>query len=68
MAEMVREKIKVGILKHYNDLYKNPWFFIRKDNGKYRFINAAIYINKVIIKDANLLFITDDFTEEFTGI
>jgi hypothetical protein len=68
VAEIVRERIKAGILEHYNGPYRNPWFLIKKNNGKYRLINAAMHINKVTIKDANLPPAADDFTEEFAGM
>jgi hypothetical protein len=38
---------------------------VKKKSGKYRLINSAININRVIIKDINLPSISDKFTEEF---
>jgi hypothetical protein len=40
---------------------------MKKKSGKYRLINSATNINRVIIKNVNLSFIPDKFTEEFAG-
>lgn len=39
-----------------------------KKLGKYRLVNTAIYINKVTIRDTNILLNTDEFVEEFSRI
>jgi hypothetical protein len=41
---------------------------MKKNNGGYRLINAAININRVTVKDANLPPAIDEFAEEFAGI
>ncbi len=39
---------------------------MKKEKGKYRLINTAIKINRVIVKDTNLSLSIDEFSEEFT--
>ena len=41
---------------------------MKKKSGKYRIINTAIFINKIIIKDINILLNIEDFAEEFGGL
>ena len=55
-----------NILKPCHRPYKNPWFLIRKKSGKYKLINSATNINKVIIKDVNLPPLLNEFIKEFT--
>ena len=40
---------------------------MQKRNKKYRLINSVTNINRVTIKDANLLSIIDEFSKEFAG-
>src|ERR1700730_1159974 len=40
------ERLKNSVLEYCNRLYRNPWFLVKKKNGKYRLVNAAIEINK----------------------
>jgi len=47
--------------------YRNPWFLVKKKDGKHHLINAAIYINKVTKRDANLPLNIDEFSKSFTG-
>jgi len=63
--EILDKRITVGILKPYLRLYRNLWFLIKKANRKYRLINSAINVNRVIIKDITLSSIIDKFSEEF---
>lgn len=65
--EMLRERIQNGILEPCQGPYRNPWFLVKKKNGKYRLINSATNINRVTIKDANLPPAADEFAEEFAG-
>jgi len=56
------------VLEKYKGVYRNPWFLIvKKEVGEYRLINAAIKMNEVTFKDANLPSLIDEFSEEFTG-
>ena len=45
-------------------LYRNPWFLIKKKNGKHRFINSAIHMNRVTIRDAMTPPNIDEFLED----
>jgi len=64
---MLRERIKNGLLKYYYSLYRNPWFLIKKAIKGYRLINAAMEMNRVMIRDANLPPQMDEFAKEFVG-
>ncbi len=56
-------------MEHYNGPYRNPWFLIgKKASGKYRLVNATMMINKVTIRDTNILPDADEFVKEFVGI
>ena len=49
-------------------LYQNSWFLVAKKVANiYQLINAAIKMNSVILRDANLLPIVNEFSEEFIG-
>ena len=49
-------------------LYRNPYFLVKKKEGnKYRLINNAVKINRVIIKDGNLPPAINEFSEEFNN-
>ena len=65
--DMLRERMRNGILEPCHGPYRNPWFLVKKKNGKYRLINSATNINRVTIKDANLPPSPDQFAEEFAG-
>ena len=66
---MLKQRMQVGILERGHGSYRNPWFLVKK-KGKdaYRLINAAIYPNKVTIRDANMPPDADEFVEEFSGM
>ena len=64
---MLNDRIRYRILEPYNKPYRNPWFLVQKKNKKYRLINSATNINRIIIKDANLPSIIDEFSEKFAG-
>lgn len=65
--DMLRDRLRSGILEPCQGPYRNPWFITKKKDGNYRLINSATYINKVTIKDANLPSVPDEFAEEFAG-
>jgi len=67
VINMLRERIKNGLLKYCHGLYRNPWFLIKKAIKGYRLINAAMEMNRVTIRDANLPLQTDEFAKEFVG-
>ncbi|KAJ5747177.1 uncharacterized protein N7511_000772 [Penicillium nucicola] len=69
IIEMLRERLKKGVLEHCDGPYRNPWFLVKKKGiGKYRLINAAMLINKVTRRDANMPPDVDEFAEEFAGM
>ncbi len=65
---MIINRIKIEILKYYNKLYRNLWFLVKKNNTKYWLINIVVYINKIIIKNTNLLSLINNFSKKFTEI
>ena len=69
VEEMLRERLQKGVLEVCDGPYRNPWFLVRKKaSGKYRLVNAAMMINKVTIRDANMPPDADEFMEEFAGM
>jgi hypothetical protein len=47
---MLFKRLNQGVLKKYNDLYRNPWFFIiKKVIDTYYLINAIIKIKFIIL-------------------
>jgi hypothetical protein len=68
VIEMLKERLERGTLEYSQGLYRNLWFLVtKKEKGAYRLVIAAIYINKVTIRDANMPPNVDEFSEEFTG-
>src|SRR6266498_1048025 len=68
MIEMLKNRVEKGIFKLSYGPYRNPWFLIKKkEKGKYRLINTAIKINRVIIRDVNLPPSVNEFFKEFAG-
>ena len=68
VIDMLKDRIKHGILEPCHGPYRNPWFLVKKKSNKYRMINAAMNMNKVTIRDANLPPDVDGFSEEFAGM
>ena len=49
-------------------LYRNSYFLVKKkEENKYRFINNAVEINRVIIKNGNLSSAINEFSEKFSN-
>jgi Reverse transcriptase (RNA-dependent DNA polymerase) len=67
VCDMLWERLQAGVLKPCHGPYRNPWFLVKKKNGKYRLVNAAMEYNKCTIRDANLPPSVDEFSEEFAG-
>lgn len=68
VIEMLKERLKNGVLEPCSGPYRNPWFLVKKrEKRKYRLINAAIDMNRHTIRDANLPPSVDEFSEEFAG-
>jgi hypothetical protein len=68
IAEMIKNRIKNDVLEFCYEFYRNTWFFVKKKKKeKYRLINVALKINRVTIRDANLFFTIDEFSEKFAN-
>ena len=68
VTEMLQERLDRGVLEPCHGPYRNPWFLVeKKEKGRYRIINAALDMNRVTIRDANLPPSADEFSEEFAG-
>ena len=55
---MIKKRLRNKILKSCYDLYRNFWFLIKKKIEKYRFVNAVLKINRIIIRNANFFLLT----------
>jgi len=65
---MLKNRVKKDILKPSYGPYRNPWFLVKKKKkGKYRLINTAIEINRVIIRNTNLPSSVNEFFKKFAG-
>ena len=77
ISMMIKKRLRNKILKSCYDSYRNFWFLVKKKEiEKYRFVNAILKINRVIIRDVNFFFfcwrffwtirwLYDDFFREF---
>ena len=65
---MLNDRMKKGVLERYYGLYRNPWFLVKKKDMKYRLINAAMWLNKVTIRDVILSLTVDEFAERFASM
>ena len=68
VIKLVKDRKRKEVLEDYYKPYRNPYFLVRKKNKGYRLINIAININRVTIKDINLLPLSNKFLEKFTKI
>jgi hypothetical protein len=68
VIEMLQDRLRKGVLEFCDGPYRNPWFLVKKKLGKYRLINAAMMINKVTKRDANMPPDIDEFAEDFSGM
>ena len=60
---MLKKRLYNRLLKKYFSPYRNLWFLIKKKNSKYKLINIIININKITIRDANLLLSIEEFSK-----
>jgi hypothetical protein len=69
VIKMIQDRLRKGVLKECNGVYRNSWFLVKKkESSKYRLINSYTRLNVVIIKDSNLPPTRDSFLEDFTGM
>ena len=65
---MLQERLERGTLEPCHGPYQNSWFIVgKKEKGKYQLINAALDMNKITIRDANLSLSVDKSSEDFAG-
>ena len=66
VVNMLQKRINAEFLKSCFESYRNSWFLIdKKIKNKYRMINVAMNMNKVIIRNVNLPFNVKKFSKEF---
>ncbi len=68
IINMLKNWIKHDILKFCHDLYWNFWFLIKKKFNQYHMINTAMNMNKIIIRDINLLSDVNEFFKKFVDM
>ncbi|KAK6206862.1 putative gag-pol poly protein [Colletotrichum tabaci] len=62
---ILKDRIRKGILEQSHAAYRNPFFLVRKKDGKMRLINSATKMNGVTLRDAALPPGADEFSEDF---
>ena len=67
LIELLKEKVKMGILEPSNAPYSNRWFTVPKKNGSLRFIQDLQPVNKVTIRNSGIGPMVDSFAEAFAG-
>ena len=67
LMELLKEKIRMGILEPSCASYSNRWFIVPKKNGALRFIQDMQPVNKVTIRNVGTGPIVDEFAEAFAG-
>lgn len=68
IINMLQERLKINVIEPCHGPYRNLWQLIQKSTpDKYRLVNVAVELNRVTVKDANLLHSADEFSEKFTG-
>ena len=65
---MLRERLQKSLIESFYTLYRNPYFLVKKkEEDKYRLINNAVEINRIIIRDGNLPSTINKFSKEFNN-
>ena len=67
LLELLKEKIRMGILEPSNAPYSSRWFTVLKKDGRLRFIQDMQPVNKVTIRNSGIGPIVDEFAEMFAG-
>jgi hypothetical protein len=66
VAKMIKNRIKNDVLEFCYESYQNSWFLVKKKKKeKYRLINVVLKMNRIIIRNANLLSAINEFFEKF---
>jgi hypothetical protein len=66
MTDMIKERVQNEIFESCHESYRNFWFLMKKKKKeKYRFVNVALKMNKVIIRNVNLSSSMNEFFENF---
>ncbi|KAJ5110888.1 hypothetical protein N7532_001423 [Penicillium argentinense] len=69
VIEMLEDRLKKGTLEPCHGAYRNPWFLVKKKAAKkFRLVIAAMKLNSVTIRDANMPPNIDEFAEDFAGM
>jgi hypothetical protein len=67
LVELLKEKIRMGILEPSMAPYSNRWFTVPKKSGALRFIQDMQPANKVTIRNKGSGPIVDEVAEAFAG-
>ncbi len=67
IVELLKEKIRVGILEPSMGPYASRWFTVPKKSGALRFIQDMQPANKVTIRNMGSVPIVDEVTKAFAG-
>ena len=54
-AKIVKDKLVSGMLEHSQGPYRSSYFLVRKNRREYRFIDDMQLLNKVTIRDADMM-------------
>ena len=62
ISMMIKKRLRNKILKSCYNSYRNFWFLVKKKEiEKYRFVNATLKMNRIIIRDVNFFFLLTIF-------
>ncbi|KAL3687991.1 hypothetical protein R1sor_014300 [Riccia sorocarpa] len=67
LIELLKERIRMGILEPSMGPYSNRWFTVPKKSGALRFIQDMQPANKVTIRNMGSRPVVDEFAEAFAG-
>ena len=67
LVDLLKEKVRMGILEPLMAPYSNRWFTVSKKSGALRFIQDMQPANKVIIRNKESRPIVDEVAEAFAG-
>jgi hypothetical protein len=66
-TEIVKEKLKLGVLEYCQGPYRSRYFLVQKKSGAWRLINDVQPLNGVTIKESGMPPAVDEFSEDFAG-